>query len=182
MKPRTTLLLLFALFSSPAAFAQVDVLTAQYDLNRTSSNMQETLLTRANVNSAQFGKLFTRSLDAPFYGSPLIVTNFNVPGVGVRNLVYVATLGNTVYAFDADNPTVNAPYWSVNLGAPMQTTCCFVGSSLGILSTPFIDRSTNTIYVAAVIQSNDVGLYIFALDLSTGAFKFNSPQRITYTF
>jgi len=180
MKLRTIiLLLLFALLASEGVFAQVDVLTAQYDLNRTSSNMQETSLTDDNVNTAQFGKIFTRYLDAPFYGWPLIVTNFNVPGVGVRDLVFVATLGNTVYAFDADNPAVNAPYWSVNLGAPLQTICCFVGSTLGILSTPFIDRSTNTIYVAATIQSGDVGLYVFALDLGTGALKFNSPRRIT---
>ena len=85
-------------------YAQVDVLTAQYNLSRTSSNTQEQILNRTNVNSSQFGKLFSRALDAPFYASPLIVTNFNVPGVGQRNLVYIATLGNTVYAFDADDP------------------------------------------------------------------------------
>jgi outer membrane protein assembly factor BamB len=130
--------------------------------------MQETVLTTANVNSVQFGKLFTRAVDAPFYASPLIVTNFNVPGVGVRDVVYVATLGNSVYAFDADNPNDSAPYWSVTLGAPLQTGCCFLGPTLGILSTPVIDRSTNTIYVTAVIQSSDVGLYVFALDLGTG--------------
>jgi hypothetical protein len=174
--------LVLALLAVPAAFAQVDVLTAQYDLNRTSSNMQETVLTPANVNSAQFGKLFTRVVDAPFYASPLIVTNFNVPGVGVRDLVFIATLNNTVYAFDADNPNVSAPYWQVNLGAPVSTGCCFLGPTLGILSTPVINRATNTIYVTAIIQSSGVGLYVFALDLSTGALKYNSPQRITYTF
>lgn len=168
--------------TSNVLYAQVDVLTAQYNLNRTSSNMQETTLTRANVNSAQFGKLFTRTVDAPFYASPLIVTNFNVPGVGYRNLVYIATLGNSVFAFDADDPTANAPYWSVTLGNPMPQICCFLGPSIGILSTPVIDRSTNTIYVTAIIYSGDVGLYLFALDLGTGALKFNSPQRITYTF
>ncbi len=177
------LVLLLAILASRTISAQVDVLTAQYDLNRTSSNMQETVLTTANVNSVQFGKLFTRAVDAPFYASPLIVTNFNVPGVGVRDVVYVATLGNSVYAFDADNPNDSAPYWSVTLGAPRQTGCCFLGPTLGILSTPVIlDRSTNTIYVTAVIQSSDVGLNVFALDLGTGALKFNSPQRITYTF
>jgi hypothetical protein len=166
-----------------ALFAQVDVLTAQYGLSRTSSSTQETILTPANVNSAQFGRIFTRPVDAPFYASPLIVTNFNVPGVGVRDLVYVATLGNSVYAFDADDPNASSPYWSVNLGSPLQTSCCFLGPTLGILSTPVIDRSTNTIYLTAIIESSgDVGLYLFALDLGTGALKFNSPQRITYTF
>jgi hypothetical protein len=194
--------LALALLAIPTAFAQVDVLTAQYDLNRTSSNMHETALTQAHVNSAQFGKLFSRAVDAPFYASPLIVTNYNVPGVGVRDLVFVATLKNTVYAFDADNPKVSLPYWKVNLGAPVSTRCCILGPTLGILSTPVINRATNTIYVAAIIQSppvpsaavpspavqspttpsRDVGLYVFALDLGTGALKFHSPQRITYTF
>lgn len=162
---------------------QVDVLTAQYNLSRTSSNMQERILNRTNVNSSKFGKLFSRTVDAPFYASPLIVTNFDVPGVGLRNLVFIATLGNSVYAFDADDPNANRPYWSVNLGTPLSTGCCFLGPTLGILSTPVIDRSTDTIYLTAIIKkSADTGLYVFALDLATGAAKFNSPRRITYTF
>src|SRR5580700_387624 len=130
--------------------AQVDVLTAQYNIYRTSSNGEETILTRANVNSSQFGKLFSRTVDAPFYAFPLIVTDFEVPGVGLRNLVFIVTLGNTVYAFDADDPNATNPYWSVNLGPPQTESCCF--PTVGILSTPVIDRATNTIYLAAIVQ------------------------------
>jgi len=173
---------IFFLLGVPVVYGQVDVLTAQYDLSRTSSNIQESILTRSNVNSSQFGKLFSRTLDAPFYASPLIVTNFNVPRVGLRNVVFIATLGNTVYAYDADDPNATSPYWSVNLGTPISTGCCYLGPTLGILSTPVIDRSTNTIYVTAIIQSTDTGLYVFALDLSTGTRKFNSPRRIVFTF
>lgn len=161
---------------------QVDVLTAQYNNSRTSSNTQETILTQANVNGVQFGKLFSRSVDAPFYASPLILSNLNVPGVGTRNVVYVATLGNTIYAFDADNPAVSAPYWSVHLGTTIPKSTWY-GPSFGILSTPVIDRSTNTIYLTAIVDNGgDVGLYLYALELTTGAFKFNSPRRISYTF
>ena len=95
---------------APLVHAQVDVLTAQYNLSRTSSNMRENLLTRANVNTSQFGLLFSRAVDAPFYAFPLIVTDFDVPGVGLRDLVIVATLGNSVYAFDADDPSANSPF------------------------------------------------------------------------
>ncbi len=162
---------------------QVDVLTAQYNLSRTSSNLQETVLTRSNVNSGHFGKLFSRTMDAPFYAFPLIVTNFEVPGVGLRNLVFIATLGNTVYAFDADDPKADTPYWSVNLGTPYVTSCCYPGPTLGILSTPVINRSTNTIYVAGIVQSSgEPNLYVWALDLTTGALKYNSPRTISYTF
>src|SRR6266700_2688038 len=180
MALRTIIIFLVSL--AGVLHAQVDVLTAQYNISRTSSNMQETILTRANVNSSQFGKLFSRTVDAPFYASPLIVTNFNIPHVGPRNLVIIATLGNTVYVFDADDPNAASPYWSVNLGTPPFTGCCYLGPTLGILSTPVIDRGTNTIYVTAIVQSIGVGLYVYALDLATGALKFNSPRRITYTF
>jgi hypothetical protein len=165
-----------------ALHCQVNVLTAQYNPSRTSSNMQEQILTTANVNSTQFGKLFTRTVDAPFYASPLIVSNLYVPHVGKRNVVFVATLGNTVYAFDADDPNAANPYWSVNLGTPIQTGCCYLGPTLGILSMPVIDRNTLTIYLTAIVKSSDTALYLFALDLRNGSQKFNSPHRITYTF
>lgn len=164
-------------------FAQVDVLTAQYSNNRTSSNTQETILTQANVNASQFGKLFSRTVDAMFYASPLVVSNLSIPGVGLRNVVFVATVGNTVYAFDADDPAASVPYWSVNFGAPVLRDSTFVSRTMGILSTPVIDRATNTIYVTAILQNgDDPGLFVYALDLATGALKFHSPRRITYTF
>ncbi len=163
-------------------FAQVDVLTAQYNNSRTSSNTQETILTQANVNGAQFGKLFSRAVDAAFYASPLVVSNLNIPGVGVRNVVFVGTLANTMYAFDADDPNASVPYWSVHLGAPATRASTFLGPTIGILSTPVIDRSTNTLYLTAIVQNVDAGLYIYALDITTGARKFNSPRRISYTF
>jgi hypothetical protein len=174
----------FALSAAAAVCCngQVDYLTAQYGMSRTSSNMQETILTAANVNSSSFGKLFTVPVDAAVYALPLLVTQFSVPGVGLRDLVIVATLGNTVYAYDADNPAQTAPYWQVNLGTPFYTGSYFLGPTLGILSTPTIDRATDTIYLTAIISNNgDTGQYLFALDLGTGRPKFNSPQRITFT-
>jgi hypothetical protein len=163
---------------SSALSAQVDVLTAQYGNERTGANMQEQVLTTANVNAAQFGKLFSLAVDGPIYALPLLVTQFNVPGTGSRDLVIVATLANSVYAFDADNPAQSQPYWHVNLGTPNSTNSVFVGPPPGILATPVIDRSTNTIYLTATISnSGDVGTYLFALDLATGDLKYNSPQR-----
>lgn len=158
--------------------AQVDVLTAQYGNSRTSANMQESVLTAANVNTAQFGKLFSRAVDGPIYALPLIVTQFKLPDGAVHDLVIVATLNNSVYAFDADNPAQSSPCWHVNLGTPIYTGELYLGPEIGILATPAIDRSTNTIYLTAIINNGgDVGSYIFALDLATGALKYNSPQR-----
>ncbi len=166
---RTATALFILVLTANTLQAQVDVLTAQYNTSRTGSNTQETVLNQTNVNSLQFGKLFSRTVDAGFYASPLIATGVSIPGVGQRNVVYVATLGNTVYAFDADDPAVSNAYWSVNLGASIPRSAYYLGPNIGILGTPVIDRSTNTIYVAAIVRTIDDGLYVYALDLSTGA-------------
>ena len=73
-----------------------------------------TILSTSNVNVSQFGKLFERSVDGEIWGQPLYVPNVEVPGVGLRNIVYVTTASDSVYAFDADNPTANSPLWHVS--------------------------------------------------------------------
>ena len=76
--------------------AQVNVLTYQYDRTRAGANRRETTLTHVNVNSTSFGKLFSNPVDGYIFGQPLYLT------VGGRNIVYVATEHDSVYAFDAD--------------------------------------------------------------------------------
>ncbi len=112
MKKITRLAALGVLMSC-ALSAQVDVLTTQYGNGRTAANMQEQALTPANVSAQQFGKLFSRAVDGPIYGWPLIVTQYNVPGVGLRDIVIVTTMANSVYAFDASNPAQSQPYWQI---------------------------------------------------------------------
>jgi hypothetical protein len=175
---------ILALFLATALSAQVDVLTAQYSNRRTSANMRENLLNAGNVNASQFGKLFSRPVDGPIYALPLIVTNFKMPDGAVHDLAIVATLNNSVYAYDADDPARAEPYWHVQLGTPIYTGELYLGPMIGIVATPVIDRSTNTIYLTAIVNiaaasgGYDAGSFLFALDLSTGALKYNSPQRI----
>ena len=170
-----------AFLLSSCLFAQVDVLMSQYDLERTAVNRQERTLHPANVNSTKFGKLFSRSVDNSQYALPLIVSNVDLPGGSRKNLMIVATMSNTVYAFDADSAAASVPIWSRNLGTPMASGGFTGPTTWGILGTPFIDRATSTIYVVAKVEATGgVAHQINALDLATGALKYNSPQNASF--
>src|SRR6266849_2341201 len=82
--------------------AQVDVLTDNYNNARTNANLNETVLNKANVNAAQFGKLYALPVSGFINAQPLYVHDVPIPDNGLRNVLYVATMNNEVYAFDAD--------------------------------------------------------------------------------
>src|SRR5580765_5783086 len=176
-------------------YSQRNVLTQHNDNNRTGWNNQETILNTSNVRPGSFGKIFTRTVDDQIYAQPLVMSNINIPGQGIKNIVFVATVNNTVYAFDADSAAVNSPYWQVTLtpagtrpprNTDMTGACGgnykdFSGN-MGIVGTPVIDSTTATLYVV----SRDVGInsfsfeqWLHALDIKTGAEKANSPRLIT---
>ncbi len=95
--------LIFLLFSISPSFSQISVVTQHYDNARTGQNTSETILTHANVNVKQFGKLFTQLLDGQEAGQPLYVPNVFIPAVNAtHNVVYAATQHDSVYAFDAE--------------------------------------------------------------------------------
>jgi hypothetical protein len=93
------LVLLLLAGCSVAAIAQLNVYTRSYDNARTGANLQETILTPANVNSATFGKLFTVHTDGQAFAQPLYLSNLAIAG-GTHNVVFVASMLNTVYALD----------------------------------------------------------------------------------
>src|SRR5664279_5491499 len=113
----SVLLCLFSVAVSPCVHAQVDVLTQHNDNFRTGVNLRETILTPKNVNQAQFGMIFKRVVDDQLYTQPLVVTGVTVGG-GTRDLVYVTTVNNSVYAFDANDADASLPVWHVNFGTP----------------------------------------------------------------
>jgi hypothetical protein len=168
-------------------------LTQRGDVKRNGPFSTETFLTPSNVNSNQFGSLFSYNVDGYIVAQPLYVSGVNIPGVGVVNVVYVATTHDSVFAFNADTPGTGAPLWQVSLidatgtTEPVSLLGCADGNGyteVGIIGTPVIDATTNTMYVVAKTIENGTN-YVFtlhALDITTGAEKFSGPEVISASF
>ncbi|MEP7042477.1 MAG: PQQ-binding-like beta-propeller repeat protein [Dokdonella sp.] len=141
------------------AQAQIDIPTERYDDARLGANLSETQLTTSNVNTATFGKLWSYTVNGQVYAQPLYVRNVAIPGQGTHNVLYVVTMNDWVYAFDADQ-NVDAPLLSFDLttevpGSRANTILEILGyndniiGNVGIESTPQIDLATNTMYLVA---------------------------------
>ena len=179
----------FFAFASARSHAQVDVLTQHNDNARTGVNLKETVLTPVNVNKTQFGMLFKRTVDDQLYTQPLVVTGVVVGG-GTRDLVYVTTVNNSVYAFDANDSEASHPVWHVNFGTPANVHstnfgCLDINGQMGIIGTPVIDKERGVLYVVALTRAGAVDgplsgftQRLHALDLATGVDLPESPVVI----
>lgn len=175
--------------------AQDSWTTRSYDNARTGANLSENTLTTSNVNANSFGKLFERNVDGQVYAQPLYVPNLSTPNKGVHNVVFVATMNDSVYAFDADDPNSPNPLWHTSFLGPGVTPVPYtdvagttkdVYPMIGIVSTPVIktnDSGGGTIYVTAKTKEtsgNNVN-YVYrlhALDILTGLEQPGSPVVI----
>jgi len=118
---------LLAALGAGTLAAHADVLTQRYDTSRSGVDLTETKLTTSNVNSGTFGKLYSFAVDGFVYGQPLYLSALAIPGQGTHNVVFVATMHDSVYAFDADTGT-----------ALWQTS--FINPAAGITSVPIADK------------------------------------------
>lgn len=168
------------------------VLTRSYNRARTGSNLAETILSPATFREHAFGKLFCKPVDDEIYAQLLYLGGLEVGG-RVRNVVFVATMNDSVYAFDADDADP-APLWHVNytdpdhgvtpvptadLGGGMCPKYKDISHQVGITSTPAIDASSGTMYFVA--RTKESGSYVqrlHAIDVRTGAPRAGSPVII----
>jgi hypothetical protein len=184
------LALSMSVFAPLRAYGQASVLTHHNDVGRTGQNLNEIVLNTANVNAATFGKLFVQKVDGSIVGQPLYVPNVQLPDGSIHNVVYVATQHDSVFAFDADNILGGnaSPLWTVNYPKSVPDDAANYGcggvsyTEVGIMGTPVIDPTTNTLYV--VSKTLVTGQYFFtlhALDITSGAEKFGGPVTINAT-
>jgi len=170
---------------SGLAHAQVNVTTYHNESYRPGINNKETILTPANVNPTQFGKLFTTAVDGDVYAQPLVLSGVKIGG-GMHNVVYVATQHDSVYALDGKSGAV---YWHRNLipaggrtvvgNTDIAPGCDDIVPEIGITGTPVIDAVTGTLYVVALsFVGGSYFQYLHALDVKTGAEKFGGPVKI----
>ncbi len=167
--------------------SSIDVTTYHYDNLRTGQNLKETALTTANVNQAKFGKLGELMVDGKVDAQPLYLSNVSIPGVGTKNILYVATEHGSVFAFDADNVSGTSvkPLWQISTqlageGPSDDRGCSQVTPEIGVTSTPVIDRTRGAIYVIAVSKDGGGNYFhrLHALDLTTGKELFGGPTTI----
>jgi hypothetical protein len=169
----------------------ISVFTQHNDNTRVGWNDHETALTTSNVNQQHFGKVSTLAVDDQVYAQPLVVGHVHIKG-GDHNVVYVATVNNTLYAFDGDDATL---YWVRNITAPGMrpprntdmTGACGGGyadfsGNIGIAGTPVIDSARQILYVVA--RSTNGSAYVqhlHAVSLIDGSEASGSPAPITAT-
>jgi outer membrane protein assembly factor BamB len=165
-----------------------DVTTYHYNVARDGLNAQEKILTPANVNSKQFGKIGFDTVDGKVDAEPLFLANVSVGGQ-LHNVLYVATEHDSVYAFDADNGT---QLWKTSILGAGETTsddhnCSQITPEIGITSTPVIDRKqgpNGTLFTVGMTKDAS-GTYhhrLHALDVTTGAEISGSPTEVVARF
>jgi hypothetical protein len=165
-----------------------DVTTYHYDIARDGLNATETILTQANVNSTQFGKIGFDTVDGKVDAAPLYLANV-VIGNQLHNVLYVATEHGSVYGFDADS---GVQLWKTSILGSGETTsddhgCSQITPEIGITSTPVIDRKqgpNGTIFTVGMSKDAN-GKYhqrLHALDVTTGAEISGSPTEIAASF
>jgi hypothetical protein len=174
----------------PGPPSSADVVTYHYDNQRSGENLKETTLNPGNVNSATFGKVGEFAVDGQIDGQTLFLSQLAIPGQGNKDVLYVATENDTVYAVDAQSISGSSAsiLWKTRVlpggESPATSLPCGNIRPNGITATPVIDRARNAIYVEAMSQNSagDIVHRLHALDLTNGRELSGGPTTITATY
>lgn len=157
------------------AASATDYTTFHFDNWRTGWNPNETVLTPQVIAGGNFGEYMSVTVDGEVDAQPLYVENESIPGEGTHSLAIIATENDSLYAIDA---TSGAIIWQTNFGTPVTVDsaatqgCVVPNPYAGILSTPVIVRSSDSIYVLAYVMQGSSPVYQFhVVSLATGVDK-----------
>src|ERR1700691_2606711 len=166
----------------PALHAQFPVTRTRYDNAAPAANPRETTLRASNINRTGLGKLYSYYVDGAVYAQPLYLPAVPIAGSGSHNVLYVATMNDKLYAFDADKP--GPPLWMRSFVdelagiTPVPVTDITNNNDLnlvgnvGIEGTPVIDPPSHAIFLVA--RTRESGKYlqrIHKIDLRDGRDK-----------
>lgn len=107
-------------------------------------------------------------------------SQLGIPGQGNKDVLYVATENDTVYAVDAQSISGSSAtiLWKTTVlpggESPATSLPCGNICPNGITATPVIDRARNAIYVEALSQNpaGNIVHRLHALDLTNGSELF----------
>ena len=140
------------------------VLTRSFDASRTGSNPEETVFTPEDLGNNLMVKKFSLHVDDDprIEAQPLYVSGLKMSDGKIHDVLYVCTMANNVWAFDANTGraiwakpahlgTPIKPQPTPHDGFPNSTDIDMWGVNVlwGILSTPVIDSETNRMYAVA---------------------------------
>ncbi len=188
MRSTNAVSLALTVLSTAVLSGQVSVLTQHNDNGRTGANLQETVLTVANVNNQDFGKLAYRTVDGNIYAQPLIAAQAKT-NAGTKNVAIVATREQQRLRVRrrrrVKQTSTTAQLWRTNLGPsiPYETlygaigkpTCTDITLQIGITSTPAVMITgnqaprTGVVFVTAKTKNGNNYTYsLVSLDLASG--------------
>jgi PQQ enzyme repeat len=152
------------------------ITTRGYDLARTGATDHEAVLSATAVRTRGIAKLFSMEIpdDPRLEAQPLAVGGVRMANGQMHDVIFQASMGNTVYAFDAQT---GALLWRTNLGRPIvgtkQIDAWLINVAWGILSTPVIDESAGILYACAWISPDGTAAsgqhFLAALRLGDGS-------------
>ncbi|MFY9532261.1 MAG: hypothetical protein WBC04_21850 [Candidatus Acidiferrales bacterium] len=169
-----------------ASQAAGQVVTKSYDNGRTGANTSETVFTPQLVQYKGLKRLKSLRVDDDprIEAQPLYVPHLQTLDGKIHNVVFVATMGNHVWAFDADAEEGKDLLWKTFLGTPFRpletqkpgshrsTTIDSWGINIlwGILSTPVIDLDANRMCVVNWVVGPDgkPSLFLHQIGLKDG--------------
>ena len=152
------------------------ITTRSYDTARTGAIDTEAVLSATAVRTRGIAKLFSMAIpdDPRLEAQPLAVGGVRLANGQTHDVIFQASMGNTIYAFDAENAAL---LWKTNLGRPIVGTKSIdqwlINVNWGILSTPVIDEAAGVLYACAWISPDGSAAkgqhYLAAVRLNDGS-------------